>query len=97
MLAAVGLGGGCSHAKRAMRALSLCSDHSFHLLRPLFRLVCNKLMGCVWRTQAADDAANGLGSTLLTEIPVGGALTSAALFIDLSSMQVRAGPAFPLL
>ena len=52
-------------------------------------------MGCIWCMQAADDAANGLGSTLLTKIPVGGALTSAALFIDLSSMQVRRGTAFP--
>ena len=56
-------------------------------------MASSELTGCVWQTQAADDAANGLGSTLLTEIPVGGALTSAALFIDLSSMQVRAGPA----
>lgn len=59
----------------------------------LLQTVFNNLMACVWRLQAADDAANGLGSTLLTEIPVGGALTSAALFIDLSSMQVRASTA----
>ncbi len=62
---------------------------------PLSQIVSNELMGCAWRMQAADDAANGLGSTLLTELPVGGALTSAALFIDLSSMQVRAATSSP--
>ncbi|KAK9844073.1 hypothetical protein WJX81_003775 [Elliptochloris bilobata] len=40
--------------------------------------------------RAADDAANGLGSSLLTEVPVGAELTSAALFIDEASVQVGA-------
>ena len=48
-----------------------------------------KAHGSVRRMQAAGDAANGLGSTLVSEVPVGAALTSAALFIDLSSAQVR--------
>jgi hypothetical protein len=40
-----------------------------------------------------DDAANGIGSSMLTEAPVGAKLTAVALFIDEASAQARARPA----
>ncbi len=45
------------------------------------------------RGQAVDDAANGIGSSMLTEAPVGAKLTAVALFIDEASAQARACPA----
>ena len=83
VLAAACLGfGGCPRAWKAGHALLLAQG--FRVL-----VACKELTGCVRRVQAADDAANGLGSTLLSEIPVGASLTSAALFIDETSSQVR--------